>query len=223
MNDARKPATGSRVTRVAAIVVALVLLAGLLHWLWVSDARQGRALEQRGAVVTRDWTRLGRPIVVVNLSTHSSNTLDKGIIRDDDVPLDELKGLADLQELYLSNSSAITDKTLARLPSLGLSQLRLLDIQLTGISGDGLKYVKELPTLRTLWLSGTKIDSGLGHLSGMQHLESLTLMQTDVSDAGLASLKDLPKLKSVDLVGTNVTDAGVSEFKKANPNAQVLR
>jgi hypothetical protein len=48
-------------------------------------------------------------------------------------------------------------------------------------------------------------------------------MQTDVSDAGLASLKDLPRLRTVDLIGTRVTDGGVNEFKKANPNAQVIR
>jgi hypothetical protein len=43
---------GSGVKKAAAIVVILIVGAGLLHWLWVFDARQGQALESRGAIVS---------------------------------------------------------------------------------------------------------------------------------------------------------------------------
>jgi len=154
MKDAPKAAVGSRLKRPALIAAGLLVGVGLLHWLCVFDRRQGKALEQLGAEVRRDWTRLGRPIIVVYLPGDVFNPRVKPISEDD--VIHELKGLVDLRKLYLWGWSVITDKTLSHLPELGLSQLRLLDIQLTGISGDGLKYVKELPALQELWLSGTR-------------------------------------------------------------------
>ncbi len=85
-----------------------------------------------------------------------------------DAGLEHLKGLTQLQWLYLSNT-AISDAGLEHLR--GLTQLQWLDLLNTNVS-----------------------DAGLEHLKGLTRLQELRLGGTGVSDAGVKKLKQvLPK------------------------------
>ncbi len=65
-------------------------------------------------------------------------------------------------------------------------------------------------------------DADLGPaLSGLEHLESLWLGGTAVTDQGLVSLRYHPTLRVLDLSGTAITDAGVTELSQL-PNLTAL-
>ena len=89
-----------------------------------------------------------------------------------------------------------------------------MEIILTGtaFADEELTTLGDLPSLRTLFLSNTRItDAGLAAvLSGLKHL---LLDNTQVSDEGLMHLKKLSKLKWLDLSNTTVTDGGLSQLK----------
>jgi hypothetical protein len=74
----------------------------------------------------------------------------------------------------------------------------------------GLGYLKALPGLKFLFLSGASItDVGLQHLQDADHLESLNLTNTPITDAGLVYLEGLANLEILNLSGTRITDAGL--------------
>ncbi|MEO2089674.1 MAG: leucine-rich repeat domain-containing protein, partial [Gemmataceae bacterium] len=52
------------------------------------------------------------------------------------------------------------------------------------------------------------LDAGLKHLKGLTSLESLNLVDTQITGAGLEHLKGLTSLESLNLFSTQVTDAG---------------
>jgi hypothetical protein len=88
----------------------------------------------------------------------------------------------------------------------------------------GLAYLKSLPNLRTLSLSGKRItDNELTRLSGLIKLKTLSLAGADVGDAGLAKLKCLSALESLNVRKTRVSDAGVIELQKELPNCKISR
>jgi uncharacterized protein (TIGR03000 family) len=101
--------------------------------------------------------------------------------------------------------------------------------------GRGLRFLQELPTLKSLDLSGLELtDSDRKYLRGLPKLEALRLVRStgtdelprsvnkelkrlelphcDITDAGLARLADLKKLEVLDLSGTGVTAAGLKHL-----------
>ena len=73
-------------------------------------------------------------------------------------------------------------------------------------------------------LSGTRVsDDGLKHLKGLTDLGSLYLNNTQVTDAGLEHLKGMTHLRSLSLRGTKVTDEGIQELQQALPNCRIRR
>jgi hypothetical protein len=101
--------------------------------------------------------------------------------------------------------------------------------------GKGLKFLEELPALKSLGLAHLELDeSDLKYLRGLSRLESLSLARSkrteelarwvnkdlkslqlpysDLTDAGLARLAELKKLEVLDLSGTAITAAGLKHL-----------
>ena len=96
----------------------------------------------------------------------------------------------------------------------GLTKLKVLWLEKTRVTDEGLAYLKGLTDLYFLMLAQTKVtDSGLAHLSELKKLEVLWLADTRVTDAGLVQLQGLPNLSDLRLGGTRVSDAGLAHLK----------
>ena len=73
-------------------------------------------------------------------------------------------------------------------------------------------------------LIGTQItDAGLVHLKDLTSLKDLYLDGSQITGAGLVHLKDLASLTTLGLDGTKITDAGLAEIKAALPNCDIYR
>jgi len=137
-----------------------------------------------------------------------------------DAGLKHLKGLANLEALFLGRNVEITDAGLIYLK--GLTNLKYLDLNFTKVTGAGLVHLKGLKNLEFLALIGTRVtDAGLVHLKGLTNLKELILGVTDVTDAGLIHLEGLTKLKHLNLIATKITPAGVKKLKQALPNCKI--
>jgi hypothetical protein len=124
--------------------------------------------------------------------------------------LDTIGSLTGLQRLSLSgvqvfdsSSRRLVGEDLVKLSNL--SSLELLDLSQSNFAG-GLKYLKELPRLHTLYLSSFEHlnDASVAELSVLPHLESLVLApvysanpKKTVTAAGLEGLKQLPSLRTL--------------------------
>jgi hypothetical protein len=77
------------------------------------------------------------------------------------------------------------------------------------LTNKDLRHLQNLPRLRQLYLSQTKLAEGeLNELRELE-LEWLCLSRTWVDDESLRSLSDMTKLEYLDLTRTRVTDAGL--------------
>lgn len=149
--------------RIPLLSFALVLLSGLLRADELED-RVAATLSKNGAVIERDRTQPGRPVVgVIFVLTEKVTTAD-------------LEALATFKKLRLLslNQQKITDAELAGLR--GLRTLQQLDLSMTSITDPGLKEVASLKDLRELWLIGTSVtDTGVKELGNLIHLHFSTL------------------------------------------------
>ncbi len=90
----------------------------------------------------------------------------------------------------------------------GLASLDLSGVDLTG---DDLASLRGLNRLEALRLVGTTGTDGIpGAVS--RNLKSLKLPYCDITDAGLAGLTGLEKLEVLDLTGTGITAAGLDRL-----------
>ena len=149
-----------------------------------------------------------------------------------DLGIEKLKGLANLEELYLA-STTIGDDALKlaqqfpKLKKLRISQNQITDAGLAHLAGNttleeldlsensqltdaGLAHLADLTGLKklNLWRLGIS-DAGVSHLAALVNLEWLNLDNTRLSDAGLPALKDMAKLKFLHLGSTQISDAGL--------------
>ena len=116
-------------------------------------------------------------------------------------------GLKDLRGLDLGSPDA-TGAVLARLQPL--KQLERIRLTGASIADSDLVYLPGLRQLRELEISLTTVtDDGLVHLLELPRLEHLDLGQTRVSDRGLEILARFPHLTRLTLDGTNISDAGL--------------
>ncbi len=172
----------------------------------------------------------------VDFFGHVTHVEIGGTSRPADTVLAEVGRLNQLQRLWLSNTSVITEAELVDLDGLtktsfvvvnssqvtdaglahlkGLANLSLLSLEGTQVTDAGLAHLKGLTNLSTLWLGSHKVtDAGLVHLKGLTNLSDLSLHGTHVTDAGLVHLKGLTNLSVLDLLDTQVTDAGLVHLK----------
>lgn len=83
--------------------------------------------------------------------------------------------------------------------------------------GSGLNYLKNLPLLDTLDLSGTEVtDDSLAVLSEFPALRKLDLRSTAIADRGAEKLRRITGLESLRLAGTRISDAGCVALGQIN-------
>lgn len=71
-----------------------------------------------------------------------------------------------------------------------------------------LKYLKGLPNIRQIQLSGTSVqDDDLRHLKSLRMLTGLGLNDTQITDQGLNELNELPYLQYVESEGTTIRNS----------------
>lgn len=147
--------------------------------------------------------------------------------------LNHLRGLTDLEELYLNSTDVADLQSVTHLKQLRLLELDYLELptdELLGlqrlenlqelslhvvksVDDDTLKMLGRLTQLQTLRLSGSSItDTGLEHLATLSDLRILGLSSTGISDSGVKHIAKLEKLEQLWLGYTNVTDTGVAEL-----------
>jgi hypothetical protein len=86
-----------------------------------------------------------------------------------------------------------------------------------------LAQLRGLSRLRGLYLNGTGVsDAGLVHLAAFTRLEELYLEDTVISDQGLRNLETLSSLRLLSVRNTAVTAAGVERLKQALPRLELL-
>jgi len=139
-------------------------------------------------------------------------------VRDDE--LDHLATLTQLRVLLLDHT-AISGSGLKSLK--GLTNLEQVGLHDTNVNDDALATLKEFPGLGNIALGRTRVtDNGLVHLGQMARLSSLNLGgEAAVTDAGLQHLKQAKNLRGLVVSGTKVTAAGVAELQKALPGCKI--
>jgi Leucine-rich repeat (LRR) protein len=146
---------------------------------------------------------------IVSLSLSQTPITDAG--------LEHLKGLTNLEKLYLYNSR-MTGKGLAHLEKL--TRLRYLYLNTNQITDEALGGLAKANKLHAL--TGASGAKGMRPTTAADII-SLSLSGTGVTDAGLAHLKSLTRLQRVYLSRTKVTAKGVAELQKAIPGLKVNR
>jgi hypothetical protein len=115
----------------------------------------------------------------------------------------------------------ITDAGLAKLS--GLVHLTKLHLTGTTIGDAGIRSLKA-PALKVLGLDGTKVtDEGLNNVAQMALLEDLRLTATEVSDGGIPYLKRLRNLKRLAIRKTRISDAGAADLQESLPSCKIYR
>jgi internalin A len=167
-----------------------------------------------------DATPMKEPAPAKDVSTFGTLERDEDQVtftcndKATDADLANLKNVAGLTHLYLSDAQQITDAGLAHLK--GLTQLTDLDLEdLDKITDAGLVHLAGLEKLKMLNLRNTHIThAGLAHVKGLTSLEVLHLDGVSVGDAGLAHLAGLTKLTYLSLTRTGITDAGLKHLAR---------
>jgi serine/threonine protein kinase len=130
-----------------------------------------------------------------------------------DHDLSVLAGLDHLRVLNLDNTE-ITDEGLKDVAAAG--KLVSLSLTSTQVTDAGLVQLKSLTALEDLRLDKLPIsDAGLAHLTAFSRLKKLSLYQTKVGDDGLAHLKQLPALEELSLDDTAIGDAGLRHLSQS--------
>lgn len=124
--------------------------------------------------------------------------------------------------LHLSQS-AVTCNGIEHLNAL--PDLRRLDLSGTPHAAGSLEAIGRFGSLRSLDLGGCQWvrDEDLASLHALEHLESLSLSRTTISDVGLAHLARVRGLVMLDLSDTySITDAGLAHLNRL-PQLQQLK
>jgi len=88
-----------------------------------------------------------------------------------------------------------------------LTGLRILHLQLTSISAEGIKSLMPLKNLQRLALSKRVTDQTMAVIGQMSSLEGLYLAGSRLTNAGLAHLAQIPSLRYLLLKNEKLTDS----------------
>jgi hypothetical protein len=123
-----------------------------------------------------------------------------------------VKGIAPLRQLRSLQFAAIPNVTSVLFAQLDdLTELRdLVIIRAERIGDENAQHLSRLENLQTLWLIDTSIsDATLLHVSQLTRLQWLNLSQSNVGDPGMEYLARLPNLQRLTLAHTYVGDQGL--------------
>ena len=89
--------------------------------------------------------------------------------------------------------------------------VEILDPNMNGeLDDEEFALLKQIPTLRRIWLRGLKItDAGLSAFEGMPQLSSLSLEASNITDRGLMNLRYLSQLHTLHIERSKITGAGL--------------
>lgn len=89
-----------------------------------------------------------------------------------------------------------------------------LNLRFADLTPTTLKDLARFQHLHTLILNSTIVtDDGLKELTGLRYLERLDLFETNITDAGLKELAALKQLKVLNIGRTRIKDAGLKELE----------
>ena len=136
----------------------------------------------------------------------------------DDKCMPHIAHLTGLRVLYLENT-AISAEGLKFIK--GLKSLERLSIS-KQLTDDGLAEIAQLPSLKALYIREDHLtNDGLAHLEKLASLEELDISNGRMSNAGLAHLAKLGSLRYLMLTGKNFTDEGLIYIKDI-PSIKIL-
>ena len=148
--------------------------------------------------------------------------LNLGVTGITDAGMVYVASLKQIERLNLAQNNGISDRALEQLK--GLASLQDLDLSGTKVTDAGLECLKASNNLRDLCVSDTAIsDTGLEHLKGMTQLIRLDLDGTKVTDRGLKRLAGFRQLQDLGLRGTATTSEGVKNLQTALPRCEIRR
>jgi hypothetical protein len=96
---------------------------------------------------------------------------------------------------------------------VGLTELQVLDLTGTKVTGSGLKPLHGIKDLHTVRLIDCPVDDGtLAALDGWTTLYTLDLRGTRITDAGLKRIAGLKQLQTLSIAATPVTEPGLANL-----------
>ena len=126
-----------------------------------------------------------------------------------------MHGTASQTSRVVGSSTRVNDEGLR--PFAQYPALEILRLDRTELRGEGMVYLREVPTLRELYLHQAHRfgDAGLAALAGAPPCTPSTSIRR-VTDAGLRSLRALPSLRTLLLGNTRIGDEGARQVTALN-------
>jgi len=126
----------------------------------------------------------------------------------DDEDMQKLAALTELHSLAIPHAKNVTNASMevfAKIPGL-----RNLDLAGASIDNEGLKPLRNYPTLTRLVLNETKVtDAGLAVVATISNLECLELYKCFITDEGCKHIGKMKNLVKISLDTTPVSDRGL--------------
>ena len=147
--------------------------------------------------------------------------LSRTQVKDTDVGL--LTEFKEIRQLGL-DGTAVGDRGVGQLTAL--TDLEWLNLTDTPVTAAGLRSLKTLPRLGTLFVGGSGgsiDDEAMAAVAELPQLEKLEVVSTRVTEAGLACLHGQKLLKTLVLRGAAVTEQGIADLKLALPDCSVTQ
>ncbi len=200
----------------------------LLHW-WIQQGAdfnkkvaQLPADEKINAILkTYTQAEVALESAVFKQSVDAADEADLARIRKHGLLANPVSKDQNYIEVNAINAPRVTNKELADLRLINAQIIRL-KLGNTGVSGEFMKEIADMPLLIFLDLQHTKItDQDLESLKNLAYLESINLVGTQISDRGLLTLAKIKSLKRVYLWQTRVTEKGVAQLKKIRPDVAI--
>lgn len=128
----------------------------------------------------------------------------------------------DLQSFIIYGNFGVTDASCDDIANI--SSLRELDINATGITGEGLKKLSALPSLYSLSLGLSKgiAASDLEHLRSCRSLKSLAIQSAEHDENLVEQLGSLSSLRVINLMNINMSEADITRLQKLLPECSVI-
>jgi uncharacterized membrane protein len=200
----------------------------LLHW-WI---QQGADFNKKVAqlpsdekinAILKSYTQadVAQESAVFKQSISAADEADLARIRKHGLLANPISKDQNYIEVNAINAPRVTNKELADLRSINAQIIRL-KLGNTGVNGDFMKEIADMPLLIFLDLQHTKMaDQDLESLKNLAYLESINLVGTPISDQGLLTLAKIKSLKRLYLWQTRITEKGVAQLKKNRPDIAI--